>query len=169
MSQRRVHRQVEAILEGNGLQWSDRDDTIVLRFASAIVRIDLAGWGAQTLIQIRSILLSGLACDASYNLLSEVNRLNSDTLFGKWVYYEDEGILALEYDLLGDHLQEAELMTALAAIARLADHHDDILQAKLGGQKGTDHADSGVEILTSPVLKTPVRDEPVFFQPGATS
>jgi hypothetical protein len=138
MTQVRVHRKIEAILEGNGLRWSNEGQTIVLRFASAIVNIDLADWGAQTLIQLRSSILTGLTGEATEKILPEINKLNCDTLFGKWVYYEIEATLALEYDLLGDYLQEEELMTALATIARLADHHDDILQGKLGGHKGAD-------------------------------
>jgi hypothetical protein len=49
--------------------------------------------------------------------------------------YDSERVVSLEYDLLGDHLQEDELMTALALIAREADHHDDVLQQKFGGRK----------------------------------
>jgi hypothetical protein len=45
------------------------------------------------------------------------------------------GTISVEYDLLGDHLQENELMTGLAELARLADHHDDQLQQKLGGRR----------------------------------
>ncbi len=48
---------------------------------------------------------------------------------------EEHGAILVEYDLLGDHLQEDELMTALATIARLADRQDDVLQLRFGGAR----------------------------------
>lgn len=131
---RRVQRQIEGILEGNGLGWTEDKGDVLLRFDSALVRIGLAEWGTQTLIQIRSNVLTNLVGVEAASILRQVNRLNCQTSFGKWAFYEDEATLCLEYDLLADHLQEAELMTALAAVARLADGHDDGLQAMLGGK-----------------------------------
>ncbi|OBG78136.1 hypothetical protein A5700_17600 [Mycobacterium sp. E1214] len=64
-----------------------------------------------------------------------MNALNMTSKFCRWVYYEDSKTISVEYVLLGDHLQENELMTALAALARRADYHDDLLQQKLGGKR----------------------------------
>lgn len=135
---RRVQRQIEGILEGNGLGWTEEGGDVFLRFNSALVRIGLADWGTQTLIQIRSNVLTRLDRGEAASILRAVNRLNCETSFGKWAFYEDEATLCLEYDLLADHLQEAELMTALAAVARLADSHDDGLQVVLGGRRAFD-------------------------------
>lgn len=135
MTRHQVYRQICAILEANSLDWTQTsNDDIFLRFASAGVTIELVDWGAQTLIQIGSNVL-GAVEQPRKRVLREVNRLNTLAHFGRWVYYEDTATVALEYDLLGDHLQENELMTALAAIARLADYHDDQLQRELGGQR----------------------------------
>lgn len=136
MTLARIGQQVRAILESNGLRWHEQDTGLALRFSSAIVHVTLAKFGDQALIQLRSNVLCDLG--RSDDVLHHVNNLNSATLFGKWVYYADERIIALEYDLLGDHLQEEELMTALAAVARLADRHDDLLQAQLGGRKSVE-------------------------------
>lgn len=135
---RRVQRQIEGILEGNALGWTEEGGDVFLRFDSALVRIGLADWGTQTLIQIRSNVLTHLDGGEAASILREANRLNCETSFGKWVYYADETALCLEYDLLADHLQEAELMTALAAVARLADSHDDTLKGILGGRRAFD-------------------------------
>lgn len=138
MNQQRVYRQIQAILEGNDLEWTERNDVIFLRFASAGVRIDLLEWGSQTVIQLRSDVLSGVSLAAAPTLLGRVNELNTTVKFGRWVYYPDGGIVSLEYDLLGNHLQENELMTALAALARFADYHDDALQSEYGGSRSFD-------------------------------
>jgi hypothetical protein len=135
MTQRRVHKQIGAILEGNSLTWTETDTGgMFLRFSSAGVAIEVSRWGSQTLIQISSNVLSGVEA-ATKRVLKEVNRLNMESQFGRWVYYKDSRTVSVEYDLLGDHLQEDELMTGLAALARAADHHDDQLQRALGGRR----------------------------------
>jgi hypothetical protein len=133
MSRQQVYSQVAAILEASSLTWTETSaGGIFIRFSSAGVSIELVGWGAQTLIQISSNVLSGVQA-AVESVLREVNQLNTISQFGRWVYYAEAGTISVEYDLLGDHLQENELMTGLAALARLADHHDDQLQQRLGG------------------------------------
>jgi hypothetical protein len=128
-----VHRQIAAILEANSLSWNETaSGGMYLRFSSAGVAIELVEWGAQTLIEISSHVLIGVE-GKTKRVLREVNALNTTSNFGRWVYYEDSNTVSVEYDLLGDHLQENELMTGLAAVARLADYRDDQLQRKLGG------------------------------------
>ena len=39
-------------------------------------------------------------------MLHELNELNSAEVFGRWVFYKAEHTISLEYDMLGDHLQE---------------------------------------------------------------
>jgi hypothetical protein len=131
---RRFQRQIEGILEGNGFKWLESEDGVVLRFSSALVHIGVFEWGNQTLIRFRSDVLRNVRAD-DLDILESVNTLNCETSFGRWAYYGDEETIALEYDLLADHLQEAELMTALASVARLADRHDDRLQGDLGGDR----------------------------------
>jgi hypothetical protein len=134
----RIIRQVKAILDGNNLGWTERDGVIALRFASAFVTVNLVAWGAQTVIQLHANVLRGLGERTENEVLREVNALNCESFFGKWSFYADEGAIALEYDLLADHLQEAELMTGLASIARAADYYDDLLQERLGGRRAID-------------------------------
>jgi hypothetical protein len=140
MGPQRVRKQVSAILEANSLSWtSANNDAIFLRFSSAGVVIEVGSWGSQTLIQIRSNVLSQVEA-ATKHVLKEVNRLNEESQFGRWVYYKESRTIAIEYDLLGDHLQENELMTGLAALARAADYHDDQLQQSFGGVRAFEEA-----------------------------
>lgn len=139
VNRQQIHRQVAAILEANSLKWAETaTGGLYLRFSSAGVSIELVEWGTQTLIEISSHVLTGVD-GKTKEILRETNALNMSSHFGRWVYYRDAAAIAVEYDLLGDHLQENELMTALAAIARLADYHDDLLQEKFGGKRAFDN------------------------------
>ena len=135
MTRASVYQQVAAILDANSLAWKRTDNGgMYLRFSSAGVLIELTDWGTQTLIEIQSTVLTEIE-GASKLALKEVNRLNMKSRFGRWVYYKQLRAIAVEYALLGDHLQEDELMTALAALARKADHYDDELRRILGGKR----------------------------------
>lgn len=135
MTKQHVQKQIAAILEANALTWSKTPtDGMYLRFSSAGVSIELSGWGAQTLIQICADVLTDIESPGRL-ARREVNRLNAESQFCRWVYYRESKTIAVEYDLLGDHLQENELMTSLAALARAADYHDDHLKQTLGGRR----------------------------------
>lgn len=135
MSRQRIYKQVCGILEANDLTWNETPNGgFFLRFSSAGVVIDLLPWGTQTVIHFSSNVLSDVE-ESADRVLEEVNRLNKESQFARWVYYDDSRVIALEYDLLGDHLQENELMTALNSLARQADFHDDQLQKKMRGRR----------------------------------
>lgn len=135
MSLRRVEQQVRAILEANSLPWTESSSGVFfLRFASASVAIEFAKWGEQTLIEISSHVVTNVE-GGTKRILLGINELNKGSNFGRWVYYVETKTIAVEYDLLGDHLQEDELMTGLATLARLADRHDDLLKKEFGGTR----------------------------------
>lgn len=131
-----VRRQVLAILESNGLGWSETDDGYAMRFSSALLLLGFTAVGHQTVITLRAPVLRNLPlASGSTTLLARLNELNCASHFGKWAFYGADSIVVLEYDLLGDHLQENELMTALTTLARLADQQDDLLQGEFRGNK----------------------------------
>jgi len=122
-------------LGANSLSWTETaTGGMYLRFSSAGVSAEVGRWGSQTLIQISSNVLTQIDAGTK-RVLVELNRINKSSQFGRWGYYKELRTVAVEYDLLGDHLQENELMTGLAALARAADHHDDHLQRLLGGRR----------------------------------
>jgi Putative bacterial sensory transduction regulator len=130
----KIHRQCLAILDSNGLSWTQRGSDYSLRFSSAQLNIGLASIGEQNLLTLRAPVLREVPIESQSDaILAALNCLNCESHFGKWALYEAERVIALEYDLLGDHLQENELMTALATLARLADQQDDLLQQQFGG------------------------------------
>jgi hypothetical protein len=137
----KVRQQSLAILESNGLSWSQQGDEYSLRFASAQLILGFATLGTQTLLTLRAPVLRNVPVDdQELEILAALNELNRASHFGKWALYVEEKLVALEYDLLGDHLQENELMTALTALARLADQQDDILRRRFGGERAFEAA-----------------------------
>lgn len=136
MSLRRVQKQVRSILEANSLPWTESSDgALYLRFASASVAIEFVEWGEQTLIEISSHVVTNVE-GGTKRILLALNDLNKASNFVRWIYYIETRTISVEYDLLGDELQENELMTGLAALARLADRHDDLLKQEFGGSRG---------------------------------
>lgn len=133
MNNQRVQRQVLAILDANKLVWTETPTGgMYLRFGSAGITIRLDGLGKQTLIQINSHVLVGIK-GKTKSILTTINDLNMKSHFGRWIYDRDTSTIIVDYDLLGDDLQENELLTPLLTLARLADHYDDVLQRTLGG------------------------------------
>ena len=128
---------VVEILSANQLSFDEETDELQLRFSSSLVSIGFDQVGEQVIIEMRSQVLREVPDFQAkvLELLRALNELNLRSRFGKWVADESRTTVALEYDLLGDHLQEEEFMTALAMIARLADREDDLLQTRFGGKK----------------------------------
>lgn len=135
MKRSQVHRNVAAILDHNGLPHSPEDEGFAVRFSSALLHVGLSRIGAQVIITLRAPVLREVPHQRRAELLDVLNGLNRETHFGKWAFYDGERLVALEYDLLGDYLQEDELMTAIAALARVADQQDDLLQQRFGGHR----------------------------------
>src|SRR5262245_45438366 len=67
-----------------------------------------------------------------------INNLNCELPFGKFCLYTDDeassGMIHLEYDLLGSHLQGEELIASLDQISGMADFYDEKLRDELGGK-----------------------------------
>lgn len=137
MNIRSVELLVAEILTANHLPFESDEYGLSLRFDSCLVRVKFETHGEQVIVELRSRLLRDIhdAAAKEPQILTSLNELNERNRFVKWVFNRQESAIVLEYDLLGDHLQEAEVMTALAIVARLADGTDDRLQAQFGGRK----------------------------------
>ena len=70
------------------------------------------------------------------------NSLNQDQMFGRWVYYPDEGSIVVEHELVGEDLDPSEIMGTLLTVAHSADRWDDVIQKDLG---------AGERVLQGPV------------------
>lgn len=65
-------------------------------------------------------------------MLETLNELNGSVPFGRFHFAPEDGIIGLQYHLLGDHLEGEEMMNALSVIASMADEFDDKLRETIG-------------------------------------
>ncbi len=79
--------------------------------------------------------------ESEFKLLRGLNERNRVVPYGKFFFDGLRGEIHVEYELLGDHLQDEEFLYALTTVAELADDHDDSLQQELKtGRRGIDRS-----------------------------
>jgi hypothetical protein len=130
-----VIEQVAGILHRNGVEFDTRADGNEYRIVrdTSATFISFSRLGSGTMISFYSPVLQEIEEDDRLAELYELmNELNAASRFGRFVYYPELRVIALEYDLLADDLQEAELMHALTLISDVANAQDEELKIRLG-------------------------------------
>jgi len=85
-------------------------------------------------------LLAFVNIDVNVNndLVKYLMDLNKNILFGKFVVLEDQKMVLCQHSLLGEKLDQEELMVGIAAIVLTADKYDDEIKARFGGMRVID-------------------------------
>lgn len=104
---------------------------ISVRSGSAVVNIRLLDT-EPTLVRVYSAVVQGVP--ESPDLLSALNEINATTNFIR-LFWRDETVFAAD-ELLAQTLDLDELVTAVDLVADLADHYDDDLVERFGGEVG---------------------------------
>ncbi|MEA2124057.1 MAG: hypothetical protein QOI80_839 [Solirubrobacteraceae bacterium] len=130
--------QVAGILVREDFKFSTSDDgrSYRLLFGTAGVFIHFTPWGESSVtIKVHSPVVQDIDPESpgGAEALNLLNDLNQGHLYVKFRMVG--GTLIAEYDLLGDHLQAAELRNALITVAAAADNLDDDLADRLGGKR----------------------------------
>ena len=132
----RLIEQVAGILHRNGVEFDTRADGTQYRILldSSATFVSFSDYGGRTR---RQPVLADPAGGRrrrwpSRTILEALNDLNAASRFGRFVYYPELRVIALEYDLLGDDLQEAELMNAIGLVSETANAQDEELKLVLG-------------------------------------
>lgn len=131
-----VHQLVQGALIESGVRFERREDSALrIPHGSAEVLVDFDDLGGGIVIRVSSLVLDELelAPEAESAALRALNDRNRSVRFAKFTLEQGSGSITLEYDLLGDYLQPAELINAVTAVAQMADDHDDLLREELGG------------------------------------
>jgi hypothetical protein len=137
-----VIEQVAGILHRNEVPFQTRADGNGYRMLhdSTAIFVTFAEYGETVMISVHSPVLQEI--DETVGLceiLSAVNDRNASARFARFVYYSEERVIAVEYDLAGDELQESELLLALQRITYAANTQDEELRLRLGtGLRFTD-------------------------------
>jgi hypothetical protein len=123
------------MLQAKGIQYrTEGDGSLRIDYGSAEVILGFRWSAGETVITVSAVVLDHISVDADAELrmLRSLNDRNRTMPFGKFFLDQNEGAIRVEYEILGDHLQEPELMSALVAVASLADEHDDVMQKEFG-------------------------------------
>ena len=147
----KVIEQVAGVLVRNGVEFDTRADGNEYRIVvdSSATFISFSEFVGNTMISIHSPLLQEIEEPQNRaELLEVVNDLNAQSRFGRFVYYPELRVIALEYDLLGDDLQESELMNAVMLISEVANARDEELKVRLGTGRRYQEAPPGDDPFT---------------------
>jgi hypothetical protein len=129
-------------LQAHGIGYEiEAGDRLMVDYGSARLRIVVRRTAESSVMHISACVLDAIALsdDDELRLLRSLNERNRSLPYGKFFLDPPAGEIHVEYELLGDHLQDAEFMNALTTVARLADDHDDILMGELGqGRRGAE-------------------------------
>lgn len=123
--------QVRLILQARTIRYEEtRQNKLAIQYGSAETEIGFRRAGDATIVTLSSVVLDEVELDPDreLQLLRSLNDRNRRLPIGKFFLDVESGELVVEYEILGDELDEPELMTALVAVASLADDHDDLLQ-----------------------------------------
>jgi len=133
----RVIQQVYGILSMNKIEFKTDDSgkSFLVPWGSAGLFVNFRDWSdGQTLVNMSAFVLEqvDVSDERRPKILDELNTVNKTTYMGK-VYLDVEAkTIVLEHDLLGDHLDQDELMGTLTTLASMADELDDKLRAAIG-------------------------------------
>lgn len=104
----------------------------LVRYGSAVVMISTFTHDGQEYVRLAAVLLLGFR--PKLELLTRLLRLNSHVLMGSFQLFEDE-TLCFTHTLLAKGLDLATFRHALLYVGRVADDHDEALQALGGGER----------------------------------
>jgi hypothetical protein len=124
--------QARLVLQQRGLGYEAvGDDRLLVEYGSADLLIAVKSMGESTVVLITACVLDQVQLEddeAEFSLLRGLNERNRIVPYGKFFLDRARGEIHVEYELLGDYLQDEEFLNALTTVAELADDHDDSLQ-----------------------------------------
>jgi T3SS (YopN, CesT) and YbjN peptide-binding chaperone 1 len=116
-------------------------DCLGIDYGSARLTIVVRRIGESSVMRVSACVVDAVAVsgDGEFRLLRSLNERNRTLPYGKFFFDPVAGEIHVEYELLGDDLQDSEFMNALTTVARLAEDHDDVLVGELGhGRRAAD-------------------------------
>jgi hypothetical protein len=128
-----TYRQVLEILPDffDDLYHDEDDGHVYVRYGSTVLEISVEAYGPkEAVVTIMSYCVQGL--DADEQLLSTLLELNHVLPLGAFSMLEKD--VYFSHSLLGRDLQPRTLLSAIAAVADIADEYDDRIVARWGGQ-----------------------------------
>jgi Putative bacterial sensory transduction regulator len=129
-------------LQGHGISYEiEADDRLAISYGSARLNVLVRRAGESSVMRVSACVVDAIdvSDEEEFRLLRSLNERNRTLPYGKFFFDASASEIHVEYELLGNDLQDSEFMNALTTVARLADDHDDILVAELGhGRRAAD-------------------------------
>ena len=118
------------------IPWEKLDEPgFGLFMGSALVEVRILPWNEDTVINIRSTVVSG--ADLTPELLHFLLRQNSQLQFGAFSLSSDDNI-QFEHTIVGSTCDVEELQASVFAVLDVADKYDDRIVARWGGDRALD-------------------------------
>lgn len=122
-------------------------DSYRVRYGSTVVSIEPELWNEEedsTILRMIAVVLTGVKKTGNQAMFEDLSRLNDTYRFGKFYWTptednEDEGIIFVEQQMLGEFVDFEEFKQVLISLAYAADEVDDELQTKYGGDRWIDY------------------------------
>lgn len=135
-----LRERIETYLDhGIGAWTSDGEGDYQVSCDSARVFICPRAWSDDRTI-VRIFAITNVGLPPTPTLTAWLTRANFRLTFGHFAYDEVEQSVWFIHNLLGDFLDEAELVTAVQMVATQANEHDDVIRAMFGGRLFTESA-----------------------------
>jgi|LauGreDrversion4_2_1035121.scaffolds.fasta_scaffold933276_1 hypothetical protein len=137
-----IQKKVQSILSSElGSVRVDADGSISIPYESTLVTIQVeqfAGNADETVVDVMALI--SFDTPASSALYKWINEKNSNLKFGTLYHLESakNRVMVLQYSLLGDFLDPAELLNAVRAVVIVADILDDEVVNEFGGRRFSD-------------------------------
>ena len=120
------------------IPWEKLDEPgFGLFMGSAWVEIRILPWNEDTVINIRSTVVSG--AHLTPELLHFLLRQNAQLLFGAFSLSADDNI-QFEHTIVGSTCDVEELQASVLTVLDVADHYDDRIVARWGGERALDRS-----------------------------
>jgi hypothetical protein len=130
-----VQVRIRELLQEAGYPFVEDQGLVRVDRGSSAVFLRVVAWKDRyTLVELLSPVVRGVV--RTEGLLEALNEQNQKLYFGKAYLRKDEVWLA--HNLLGDRLDREELIASVGMLAVVADHLDDELKGRFGGQRWTD-------------------------------
>lgn len=118
------------------IPWEKLDDPgFGLFMGSAWVEVRILPWHEDTIINIRSTVVSG--AHLTPELLHFLLRQNGQVLFGAFSLSPEDNI-TFEHTIMGSTCDVEELQASVFAVLKVADQYDDQIVARWGGERALD-------------------------------
>jgi hypothetical protein len=137
-----IQNKVQSILRSElGSVRVDADGSISIPYESTLVTIKVeqfAGNADETVVDVMAVISFDTPSSAA--LYKWLNEKNMNLKFGTLYHLESKKnrIMVLQYSILGDYLDPAELLNAVRAVVLVADIIDDEVVKEFGGRRFSD-------------------------------